>query len=214
MNNIDYNFDLVKKENPALYESLEFNIAKILKKYNARMYRLYTEYLASNKQNTYYEKKIKKYVYSLYLNSLNKEDLKELKIINKYINKLIKHLEFEFLATFTETNALGIPPMQNNSMIVENAKAIMLRDNNGFYSNDKNIQDKIDNEEAVFQTLNSYLINKESIMNGERTINSKILTRKEVLVIANYLGYGSVRENILESQTRKKQKTLTKTKGL
>lgn len=214
MNYNNDNFELVKKENPFLYESLEFNIAKILKKYNMRIYRLYTEYLASNKQNNYYGNKIYNYIYSLYLGSLTKDDLKELKFLNKRIYKLIKHLEFEFLATFIETHALDIPPMQNNSMIVENAKTIMLRDNNGFYSTNKNIQNKIDNEEAVFQTLNSYLINKECIMNGERTINSKILTRKEILVIANYLGYGSVRENILESQTRKKQKTLTKTKEL
>ena len=210
MNYIDYNFDLVKKENPELYESIEFNIAMTLKKYNTSIYKLYTEYLATNKQNTNYEKKIKKYIYSLYLDSLNKNDLKELKIINKYINKLIKQLEFEFLATFTETKALDIPPMQNNSNIINNANIIILRDNNGFYSNDKNIQDKIENEEALFQTLNSYLINKEKIMNGEREINSKILTRKEVLVIANYLGYGSIRKNILESQTRINEKVKTK----
>ena len=210
MNYIDYNFDLVKKENPELYESIEFNIAMTLKKYNTSIYKLYTEYLATNKQNTNYEKKIKKYIYSLYLDSLNKNDLKELKIINKYINKLIKQLEFEFLATFTETKALDIPPMQNNSNIINNANIIILRDNNGFYSNDKNIQDKIENEEALFQTLNSYLINKEKIMNGEREINSKILTRKEVLVIANYLGYGSIRRNILESQTRNNEKVKTK----
>lgn len=210
MNYISYNFDLVKKENPELYESIEFNIAMTLKKYNTSIYKLYTEHLATNKQNTNYEKKIKRYIYSLYLDSLNKNDLKELKIINKYINKLIKQLEFEFLATFTETKALDIPPMQNNSNIINNANIIILRDNNGFYSNDKNIQDKIENEEALFQTLNSYLINKEKIMNGEREINSKILTRKEVLVIANYLGYGSIRRNILESQTRINEKVKTK----
>lgn len=210
MNYISYNFDLVKKENPELYESIEFNIAMTLKKYNTSIYKLYTEYLATNKQNTNYEKKIKKYIYSLYLNSLNKDDLKELKIINKCINKLIKQLEFEFLATFTETKALDIPPMQNNSNIINNANIIILRDNNGFYSNDKNIQDKIEDEEALFQTLNSYIINKEKIMNGEREINSKILTRKEVLVIANYLGYGSIRRNILESQTRNNEKVKTK----
>lgn len=210
MNYMDYNYDLVKKEFPALYNSIEFNLAKILKKYNTNMYKLYAEYLATNKQNTLYEKKIKRYIYSLYLNSLNKEDKKELKIINKYINKLVRHLEFEFLLTFTETCALDIPPMQNNSNIINSANAIILRDNNGFYSNDKNIQDKIDNEEAFFQTLNSYLINKECIMSGERKINSKILTRKEILVITNYLGYGSIRRNILGSQTRNNEKVKTK----
>ena len=214
MNYIDYNFDLVKKENPELYESIEFNIAQILKKYNTSMYRLFTKYLASNKQDKYIGNKIYNYIYTLYLDSLTKDDLKELKFLNKRISKLIKHLEFEFLATFTETSALDIPPMQNNSNIINNANTIILRDINGFYSTDKNIQNKIDNEDAVFQTLNSYLINKENIMNGHRNINSKILNRKEVLVLSNYLGYGSVRENILESQTRKKQKTLTKTKGL
>lgn len=214
MNYIDYNFDLVKKENPELYESIEFNIALILKKYNTSMYKIYTEYLASNKQNPNYEKKITKYIYSLYLDSLTKEDLKELKFLNKRISKLIKHLEFEFLAKFTETSMLDIPPMQNNSLIVESANKIMLRDYNGFYSTDKNIQNKIDKEDVVFQTLNSYLINKEIIMSGNRDINSKILTRKEVLVIANYLGYGSIRDNLLKIQSRKTEKVSTKTKVL
>ena len=210
----DYNYELVKKEFPTLYESVEFNMAIVLKKYNTNMYKLYTEYLASNKQDTYLENKIKKYVYSLYLDSLSKEDLKELKFLNKRISKLIKLLEFTFLVTFTETHVLDIPPMQKNSMIVNNANKIILRDNIGFYSNDTNTQLKIINEEVIFKTLNSYLVNKESIMSGKREINSKTLTRKEVLVIANYLGYGSIRKNLLESQTREKEKTITKTKDL
>ena len=214
MNYNNDNFELVKKENPFLYESLEFNIAKILKKYNTRIYRLYTEYLASNKQNNYYGDKIYNCIYSLYLGSLTKDDLKELKFLNKNINKLINLLEFEFLATFTETEVLNIPPMQKDANIVIGADKIMLRDKNGFYSVHKNIQDKIDRENVIFDTLNSYLINKETIMNGNRDINSKILNRKEVLVLSNYLGYGSVRENLLSSQTRIKEKTLTKTKDL
>ena len=207
-------FELVKKEYPELYESIEFNIANILKKYNTKMYRIYTEYLASNKQDNYYGDKVREYVYSLYLNSLTKDDLKELNFLNKRISKLIKHLEFEFLATFTETDVLNIPPMQKDANIVIGADKIMLRDKNGFYSVHKNIQDKIDRENVIFDTLNSYLINKETIMNGNRDINSKILNRKEVLVLSNYLGYGSTRENLLSSQTRKKEKTLTKTKDL
>ena len=211
---IDYNFESVKKENPELYKSIDFNMAKILKKYNTNMYRLFASYLASNKQDKYIGDKLRKYIYSLYLNSLGKDDLKELKFLNKNINKLINLLEFEFLATFTETEVLNIPPMQKDTNIVIGADKIMLRDKNGFYSVHKNIQDKIDRENVIFDTLNSYLINKETIMNGNRDINSKILNRKEVLVLSNYLGYGSTRENLLSSQTRIKEKTLTKTKDL
>lgn len=210
----DYNYDLVKKEFPSLYESVEFNTAKILKKYNTKIYRYFTSFLASNKTNIYYKDKIDKYLFSLYLDSLTKYDLKELKFFNKQISKLVKNLEFEFLATFTEIDVLDIPPMQKNTGIVVNAKKIMLRDKDGFYSNDNNTQNKVNEQQAVFKTLHSYLLNKENIMNGKREINSTILTRKEVLVIANYLGYSSVREEILESQTREKEKYLTKTKKL
>ena len=210
----DYNFELLKKENPKLYESIDLNIAQILKKYNTRIYKLFTAYLASDKKNVYFGDKIYKYLYDLYLDSLTIEDLKELKFLNKQINKLKKRIEFEFLAAFTETAIMDIPPMQKSELITDNANKMVLRDNDGFYSTNKHIQHKIDNEELVFKTMNSYLSNKEQIMNGERYINSKMLNRKEVLYIANYLGYGSVRNIILENQTRNKEKKFTKTKEM
>lgn len=210
----NYNYDLVKKEFPTLYESVEFNIANLLRKYNTKMYKCFTKYLATDKTNTDYKDKIDKYLYSLYLDSLTKDDLKELKFLNKNIDYLIKKLDFEYLVTFSETGAVDIPPMQKDDSIINNANKIILRDNNGFYSTDENFQNKIVNEQAVFTTLHNYITNKEKIMSGKRTINSRILNRKEVLLVANYLRYGSIREEILESQTRKKEKVLTKTKEL
>ena len=208
----DYNYDLVKKEFPTLYESVEFNIAKLLRKYNTRMYKCFTKYLATDKTNNYYKNKINIYLYSLYLDSLTKDDLKELKFLNKNIDHLIKKLNFEYLVTFSETGAVDIPPMQKDDSIINNANKIILRDNKGFYSTDKNIQNKINNEQAVFVTLHNYIKNKEKIMSGDRTINSTILNRKEVLLVANYLGYGSIREETLRKQTREEEKKLTKTK--
>lgn len=210
----NYNYDLVKKEFPALYESIEFNIANLLKEHNTKMYKCYTAYVATDQSDVQYKKKIDKYLYSLYLDSLTKDDLKELKFLNKNINYLIKRIDFEYLVTFSETGAVDIPPMQKDESIIDNAKTIILRDNDGFYSNDVSFQNRIDYEQAVFETLHSYLLNKEEIMNGKRTINSKILNRKEALLIANYLGYAGTREKVLESQTREKGKLLTKTKGL
>ena len=121
----EYNYDLVKKEFPTLYESVDFNIANLLKKYNTEMYRYFASYLASNKTNTYYKNKIDKYLFNLYLDSLTKEDLKELKFLNKQIKKLVKNLEFEFLATFTETDAVDIPPMQEDNSVIANARRII-----------------------------------------------------------------------------------------
>ena len=210
----NYNYDLVKKEFPTLYESVEFNIANLLRKYNTKMYKCFTKYLATDKTNTDYKDKIDKYLYSLYLDSLTKDDLKELKFLNKNIDYLIKKLDFEYLVTFSETGAVDIPPMQKDDGVINNANKIILRDNKGFYSTDENFQNKIVNEQAVFTTLHNYITNKEKIMSGKRTINSRILNRKEVLLVANYLRYGSIREEILESQTRKKEKVLTKTKEL
>lgn len=210
----NYNYDLVKKEFPALYESIEFNIANLLKEHNTKMYKCYTAYIATDQSDVQYKKKIDKYLYSLYLDSLTKDDLKELKFLNKNINYLIKRIDFEYLVTFSETGAVDIPPMQKDDSIINNANKIILRDNNGFYSTDENFQNKIVNEQAVFTTLHNYITNKEKIMSGKRTINSRILNRKEVLLVANYLRYGSIREEILESQTRKKEKVLTKTKEL
>ena len=104
--------------------------------------------------------------------------------------------------------------MQKDDSIINNANKIILRDNNGFYSTDESFQNKIVNEQAVFTTLHNYITNKEKIMSGKRTINSRILNRKEVLLVANYLHYGSIREEILTSQTREKEKVFTKTKEL
>ena len=73
----NYNFELLKKENPKLYESIDLNIAQILKKYNTRMYKLFTAYIASDKKNVYFGDKIYKYLYDLYLDSLTIDDLKE-----------------------------------------------------------------------------------------------------------------------------------------
>ncbi len=210
----NYNYDLVKKEFPTLYESVEFNIANLLRKYNTKMYKCFTKYLATDKTNMHYKNKIDSFLYSLYLDSLTKDDLKELKFLNKNIDYLIKKLDFEYLVTFSETGAVDIPPMQKDDSIINNANKIILRDNNGFYSTDESFQNKIVNEQAVFTTLHNYITNKEKIMSGKRTINSRILNRKEVLLVANYLRYGSIREEILESQTRKKEKVLTKTKEL
>ena len=210
----DYNFELLKKKNPKLYENIDLNIAQILKKYNTKMYKLFTAYLASGKKNIYFGNKIYKYLYDLYLDSLSMEDLKELKFLNKQINKLKKKIEFEFLAAFTETAIMDIPPMQTNELVTDNANKMIIRDKEGFYSINKHIQYKLDDEYLVFKTMNSYLTNKEEIMNGERNINSKTLNRKEVLYIANYLGYGSVRDIILEKQARKKEKKFTKTKEM
>ena len=50
----NYNYNLVKKEFPTLYESVEFNIANLLRKYNTKMYKCFTKYLATDKTNTDY----------------------------------------------------------------------------------------------------------------------------------------------------------------
>ena len=131
MNN--YNFELLERENKQLYESVDFNIAKILKKYNTSMYKYFTMFLASNKTNNYCGEKVYNYLYNLYLNSLTKDDLKELKFLNKQINRLKKKIEFEFLATFTETSIIDVPPMQNNELVINLSDKIILRDSEGFY---------------------------------------------------------------------------------
>lgn len=209
MNN-NYNFNLLKKENPTLYESIDFNILLILKKYNTNMYKYFVSYQASDKSNIYFGSKIYHYLYNLYLSSLTKNDLKELKILNRSIDKLKKGLEFEFLIKISETGAFNIPLMQDSENIVKNAQRIIMRDKEGFYSTNPLIQNQMDNLSVEFDALNSYLINKEKIMNGVRTNISKYLTAKDLLMIVNYLGYGSVREEILNSQSRKKEKQKTK----
>ena len=218
-----YDFELVKKEMPDLYESIEFKIAVILKKHNEKMYKLFTKYLADGEKEDY--NTIIKYINSLYLDSLTKEEAYKLRLLNKNIDYLMKKLEFEYLFTFTETGALGIPPMQKDESVVNNATKIILRDKDGFYSNDESVQNRINNDQVVFATLHSYLLNKEKIMNGNRSINprkmhdskllkTKRITREDVLYAANYLGYASVRKNILTSQQRTHGKILSKTKGL
>ena len=137
-----------------------------------------------------------------------------IELTDKDIETELKKLDFEYLITFSETGAVDIPPMQKDDSIINNANKIILRDNNGFYSTDESFQNKIVNEQAVFTTLHNYITNKEKIMSGKRTINSRILNRKEVLLVANYLHYGSIREEILTSQTREKEKVFTKTKEL
>ena len=49
-------------------------------------------------------------------------------------------------------------------------------------------------------------------MNGKRTIKKNTLPRKEVLILANFIGYGSFRDDLLENQARNKNKILIKSK--
>lgn len=187
-------------------------IYEILNKYNKKFFNVFIEYLKSDKENIFLKKKIEDYLYKLYKSALSSKQVKQFNIIDRGIKQIFKELQFQYLMKFDETGALNIPPMQQNSSVVDNAEKYILRDKKGYYSKNAHIQNSMNINHDIFDKLHIYILGKEEIMSGQVTMHNHKLSRKEFLIISYYLGYGSARDNLLEKQKRNTEKNIQKTK--
>lgn len=187
-------------------------VLKIFKNWDSHAYNIYKDYLIGNTNDRKKNEKIEKRALALYLSSLTKEDLKRLKIVQRVINYLKKSIEFSTLSTVYETHIIDMPETFYNNCISENANVIGIRNKDGFFGINTQIQKEFDLYKEEFECLHKQLLIKENIMSGQMTIKKNTLTRKEVLFLANYIGYGSYRDNLLENQQVNNNKVLIKNK--
>ena len=191
-------------------EVVNKNLIEILKKHNMIAYKLYKNYLTSDKFDSAKDKHIKKIALKLYLNSLEKDEQSSIKEINKAIKGTKQEIQNNLLSTFYETYAIDIAQTSYNNILMQQAQVIAFRDSKGFYGTNNIIQKELDNCSLELSILNNQINNKEELMNGKRNIRKNTLCRKEALVLSYFLGYGEARDELLNNQDR--NKVLTKNK--
>lgn len=191
-------------------EVVNKNLIEILKKHNMIAYKLYKNYLTSDKFDSAKDKHIKKIALELYLNSLEKYEQSSIKKINKAIKGTKQEIQNNLLSTFYETYAVDMVPTLYNDLFMKQANIIAFRDSKGFYGLNDGIQTELNNCSLELSILNNQINNKEELMNGKRTIRKDTLCRKETLILSYFLGYGEARDELLNAQDR--NKVLTKNK--
>lgn len=179
---------------------IKLEILKIFENRDSHAYKIYKNYLIGNINDRKKNEKIEKRALALYLSSLTKEDLKRLKIVQQVINSLKKSLEISTLSTIYETHIIDMPETFYNNYISKTANVIGIRNKEGFFGVDAQTQKEFDSYKEEFDCLHKQLLIKEEIMSGQMTIKKNTLTRKETIILANYIGYGSYRDNLLENQ--------------
>lgn len=191
---------------------LKGEVLNIFKNYDSRTYKLYSEYIKANISNKRTNEKIEKRALALYLSSLTKDDLKRLSIVQQCIDALKKSIETNTLSTIYETHIINMPDTFYSNYISQNASIIGIRNTNGFFGIDEQTQKEFDLHKIEFDCLHKQLLIKEEIMSGQMPIRKNTLSRREVLILANYIGYGSYRDNLLENQQVDNNKVLIKNK--
>ena len=191
---------------------LKGEVLNIFKNYDSRTYKLYSEYIKANISNKRTNEKIEKRALALYLSSLTKDDLKRLSIVQQCIDTLKKSIETNTLSTIYETHIINMPDTFYNNYISQNACIIGIRNTTGFFGIDEQTQKEFDLHKIEFDCLHKQLLIKEEIMSGQMPIRKNTLSRREVLILANYIGYGSYRDNLLENQQVDNNKVLIKNK--
>ena len=191
---------------------LKGEVLNIFKNYDSRTYKLYSEYIKANISNKRTNEKIEKRALALYLSSLTKDDLKRLSIVQQCIDTLKKSIETNTLSTIYETHIINMPDTFYSNYISQNASIIGIRNTTGFFGIDEQTQKEFDLHKIEFDCLHKQLLIKEEIMSGQMPIRKNTLSRREVLILANYIGYGSYRDNLLENQQVDNNKVLIKNK--
>lgn len=185
-------------------ELLNKELLNIFKKKKILAYELYKEYLKGNYEDIIIDNRIYKLVLNMYLSSLPHDDRKALKTINNTIFEIKNNIQKNLLATVYETRITNNPQTFYNNVLKEQEDIIALRDKNGFYGIDKILQELLNEYQLELKVLHSEISNKEQIMNGDREIYKHNLCRSEVLILSNYLGYGSARDDVLKQADRAK----------
>ena len=156
------------------------------------------------------QKKLEK----LYYKSIDKESREDLKEINKMILKWIKNIENKLGFTFYETYAIDMPnhnfDIRDIEHIKNSSEIVAYRDKEGFYGIDDKLQNRLNEIKIELDILHNLITRKEEIMNADTMLVTPKISKEELKYISEQLGYGSVRENILENQARNKKKSFVK----
>lgn len=144
----------------------------------------------------------------MYSKLLDKSDANELKQINKLIELFKNDLEKELGFTFYETCATDMPnynfDARDEKRIRNVSETVILRDKEGFYGIDENIQSKIEDHSIELGILHNLITRKEEIINKQINTNDKLLNDR-VEMLRNKMEYGNVRKITLEMQARNKK---------
>lgn len=181
---------------------IKIKALQVFEKRDTRSYKISKDYLNGSTYNKRKNQTIEKRALKLYLSSLSKEDLKRLNIVEKCINAIKKSIEISTLTTIYETHIINMPQIPYKNCISQNASIIGIRNKDGFFGVDEQSQKQFDSCKHDLDCLHKLLLIKEQIMSGNSDIKKNTLTRKETIILANFLGYGSCRNDLLKDQTK------------
>ena len=193
------------------YSKINNELLKLLKKRDLLGY-VTCKHDLQNNTNPFQNVRVQSRLYNLFLSSLKKDDAKSVLLIDKEIRRLSKNLEFELLGSLSETNIIDLP-RQASKQALQYSDVVALRDKQGFYP----INNKYDvilnkyNDELIL--INNLIKNKERIMNSDLTVQNKKLSTKETKLLSYALGYGTLREEILNNNSRENHKIKQTNKG-
>lgn len=193
------------------YSKINSELLKLLKKHDVLGY-VTCKHDLQNNTNPFQNVRIQSRLYSLFLSSLKKEDAKSILLIDKEIRKLAKNLEFELLGSLSETNIIDLP-RQASEQALQYSDVIALRDKQGFYPLNNNFNVVINKYNDELILINNLIKNKEDIMNSDLPVKNKKLSKKETELLSYCLGYGKLREEILNNNSREKHKIKESSKG-
>ena len=145
----------------------------------------------------------------LYYKSIDKDSAKDLEEINKLINKWTKNIENKLGFTFYETSAINMPhekfDVRDIKAIKSASETVVLRDKEGFYGIDQNVQNRLNEVQMELEILHNLILRKEAIMNIDNVAIKPNITKEELNFVSEQLGYGKIRDDILENQSRDKK---------
>lgn len=193
------------------YSKINSELLKLLKKHDVLGY-VTCKHDLQNNTNPFQNVRIQSRLYSLFLSSLKKEDAKSILLIDKEIRKLAKNLEFELLGSLSETNIIDLP-RQASEQALQYSDVIALRDKQGFYPINSNFDVVINKYNDELILIDNLIKNKEDIMNSDLPVKNKKLSKKETELLSYCLGYGKLREEILNNNSREKHKIKESSKG-
>ncbi len=193
------------------YSKINSELLKLFKKHDVLGY-VTCKHDLQNNTNPFQNVRIQSRLYSLFLSSLKKEDAKSILLIDKEIRKLAKNLEFELLGSLSETNIIDLP-RQASEQALQYSDVIALRDKQGFYPLNNNFDVVINKYNDELILINNLIKNKEDIMNSDLPVKNKKLSKKETELLSYCLGYGKLREEILNNNSREKHKIKESSKG-
>ena len=104
-------------------------------------------------------------------------------------------------------------PRQATKQALQYSNVIALRDKQGFFPINNKFHAIINKYNDELILINNLINNKERIMISNLPVENKKLSKKEAELLSYSLGYGKLREEILNNNSREKHKVEESSKG-